>query len=122
MQSVPGAGCLLLCLLPAILGAQAGGEVKPRPPPCQQVRLLLPEAVTALCSGSRHPSLCAAKGDLTCLSPTAPTSSSLHFYLSLSPHLPAPLCSPGFKLFARSLSQLLPISGTFQTNETSSRG
>lgn len=28
----------------------------------------------------------------------------------LSPHLPAPLCSPGFKLFAHSLSQLLPVT------------
>ncbi|XP_015715679.1 transforming growth factor beta activator LRRC32-like [Coturnix japonica] len=36
MRSVPGAGCLLLCLLPAILRAQAGGEAKLRPPPCQQ--------------------------------------------------------------------------------------
>ncbi|XP_021262218.1 leucine-rich repeat-containing protein 32-like [Numida meleagris] len=36
MRSVPGAGSLLLCLLPAILEAHAGGEAKPRPPPCQQ--------------------------------------------------------------------------------------
>ncbi|XP_048815794.1 transforming growth factor beta activator LRRC32-like [Lagopus muta] len=36
MRSVRGAGRLLLCLLPAILRTQAGGEAKPRPPPCQQ--------------------------------------------------------------------------------------
>ncbi|OXB79581.1 UNVERIFIED_CONTAM: hypothetical protein H355_010967 [Colinus virginianus] len=36
MRSAPGAGCLLLCLLLAIVRAQAGGEVKPRPPLCQQ--------------------------------------------------------------------------------------
>lgn len=110
MRSVRGAGRLLLCLLPAILRTQAGGEAKPRPPPCQQVRLLLPEAVTALCAGSQHPSLCAAKGRSHMPLPHGTYLTRPPLLPVLSLHLPAPLCSPGFKLFAHSLSQLLPVT------------
>lgn len=109
-----GPRCLLLCLLPAVLGAQPGWAGRPKPLPCQQVRLF-PRAVAspALPTGaelgpSTHPA--AQRRQVPNANPSArPQPASVSFCLPSLPTFVLPSALLPSSLFARGPSQPLPV-------------